>query len=220
MDSAQVGEGPCCPLCHEVDSVFWHRDSRREYRRCRRCLLVFVPPVFHLEPVAEKAEYDLHDNDPEDAGYRRFLSRVAQPLLARLPEPANGLDFGCGPGPALARMLEGAGHSVALYDKYYFPDPDPLGRDYDFVCATEVVEHLADPATEFNRLFGMLRPGGWLAIMTKRVRDQAAFSHWHYIQDPTHIAFYSEQTFAWIARHWQVEWELVGADVVFLRRRM
>ncbi len=200
----------------------WHRVERaagvRDYLHCADCALVFVPAQFHLDAAAEKAVYDLHHNDPADAGYRRFLSRLTQPLLQRLPPQSRGLDFGCGPGPALAQMLSESGHSVALYDKFYFPDATVLQGEYDFVCATEVLEHLADPRAVLQQLFGILRSGGWLAIMTKRVRDQAAFARWHYINDPTHIIFFSDATFQWIGNHWNARVEVLGADVVLLQK--
>ncbi len=207
-----------CPLCQGVTLTPWHQDGVRPYWLCTACALVFVPRPYHLDTAAEKAIYDLHQNDTGDAGYRRFLSRLLTPLLARLPGHASGLDFGCGPGPVLATMLEDAGHTVQLYDKLYQPDATVLDRCYDFVTASEVVEHLDQPRVTWNTLQNLLKPGGWLAIMTKRVRDQAAFSRWHYIRDPTHIAFYHDATFAWIARHWQLSLDICGADVVLLQK--
>lgn len=207
-----------CPLCTEQQVSFWHRDRHREYWRCDHCELVFVPPAFHLDAAAEKAIYDQHENHPADAGYRRFLNRLVQPLLQRLPPAAVGLDFGCGPGPALAEMLREAGHTVTLYDKFYYPDAKVWLNTYDFICATEVLEHLVNPRAGLEQLFQHLNPGGWLGVMTKRVRDQAAFARWHYIQDLTHICFFSERTFVWIAQHWNAQLEILGDDVVLLRR--
>ena len=108
-----------CPLCGEAAPHHYHRDLRREYLQCVRCALVFVPSHYHLDRDAERAEYELHENDPADAGYRRFLSRLVDPLVQRLPDNAAGLDFGCGPGPALAAMLEEQGFSMSLYDPFY-----------------------------------------------------------------------------------------------------
>lgn len=207
-----------CPLCDGQKIEPWHRDRRRDYLRCADCNLVFVPASFHLDAVAEKAIYDQHENDPGDAGYRRFLMRLTHRLLQRLPPQSTGLDFGCGPGPALAAMLREAGHSVALYDKFYFPDATVLQQQYDFICATEVLEHLPDPRAVLDSLFACLRPGGWLGVMTKRARDQAAFARWHYILDPTHICFFSDHTFGWIATHWGARLEMLGDDVVLLQK--
>ncbi len=174
-----------------------------------------MPPEFHLSFAAERTYYDLHENRPDDPGYHRFLNRLFAPLASRLPAGARGLDFGCGPGPALAAMFEAAGHDVALYDRHYAPDASVLAEAYDFITLTEVAEHLARPGAELDRLWQALRPGGWLAVMTKRIRDQAAFRTWHYITDPTHVAFFSEATFHWLATRWSARLEIVGADVVY-----
>jgi len=48
-----------------------------------------------------------------DPRYRRFLARLAEPLIAHLPKGARGLDFGCGPGPTLSLMLREAGFACA-----------------------------------------------------------------------------------------------------------
>ena len=208
-----------CPLCSALELRDFHRDRRREYRVCARCELVFVPDCYLLDAAAERAEYDLHRNEVDDPGYRGFLSRLAVPMLERLQPGARGLDFGCGPGPALARMLEEAGCEMALYDIFYQPDDSVLSRRYDFVCATEVVEHLHRPGEELARLWALLRPGGYLGIMTKLVRDEQAFARWHYKNDPTHVSFFSRRSWEWWAGQRQAVLEFVGADVMILQRR-
>ncbi|WMC10599.1 class I SAM-dependent methyltransferase [Oceanimonas pelagia] len=207
----------CCPLCDFSDHALFHQDRRR-YHRCARCGLIFVEPAQRLAAEAEKAEYDLHDNDPEDAGYRRFLSRLAAPLMARLAPGSVGLDFGCGPGPALAAMFNEAGFSVTTYDPYYAHYPERLQRQYDFVTCTEAIEHFYSPGREWRRLLAMLRPGGWLGLMTKLARDQAAFASWHYKQDPTHVCFFSRDTFVWLAERDGLGIEFIGADVILLHK--
>lgn len=208
-----------CPLCATAEPTLYHRDHTRSYWQCIDCDLVFVPPEFHLDTTAEKAYYDLHENDPADPRYRRFLSRLAEPLLTQLSKDDSGLDFGCGPGPALAQMLAEAGMTVHLYDHFYVPDASVWEQRYDFITATEVFEHLHAPMQEIERLFAILKPGGWLGIMTKRVRNQTAFTQWHYITDPTHICYYSEATFAWIATRWNAELAFPAADVALLQKR-
>ncbi|MDP5292939.1 class I SAM-dependent methyltransferase [Oceanimonas sp. CHS3-5] len=207
----------CCPLCDFPDHALFHQDRRR-YHQCARCRLIFVEPGQRLTHEAEKAEYDLHDNDPQDGGYRRFLSRLATPLTARLAPGSEGLDFGCGPGPALAAMLNEAGFAVTTYDPYYADRPERLQRQYDFVTCTEAIEHFYFPGREWQRLLAMIRPGGWLGLMTKLARDQAAFATWHYKQDPTHVCFFSRDTFLWLAERDGLGIEFVGADVILLHK--
>jgi SAM-dependent methyltransferase len=207
-----------CPLCSAAPAVYFHRDAQREYWRCGRCHLVFVLAKYHLPVRAEKANYDLHENDPEDAGYRWFLGRVFAPLIEKLSSGAEGLDFGSGPGPTLSVMLAEAGFPTAIYDPFYAPNLNVWQEQYDFVTATEVVEHLHRPMTDLQRVWDVLKPGGWLGIMTKRVLDVAAFARWHYKDDPTHVAFFAEATFHWLASHWSAKVEIVGPDVVFLQK--
>jgi SAM-dependent methyltransferase len=208
-----------CPLCRGSSVEPFHRDRRREYLRCSDCRLVFVPPTQYLDAAAERAEYDLHQNDPADPRYRRFLGRLAEPLLASMPPRSQGLDFGCGPGPALARMLVEAGQQVALYDPFYAPDESLLQQRYDFITATEVVEHLHRPGEELDRLWQLLRPGGGvLGLMTKLVIDAEAFARWHYKNDPTHVCFFSRDTFDWLARRWGAGLRIIGTDVILLTR--
>jgi SAM-dependent methyltransferase len=214
-----MNEGMRCPLCNGTDVAPYHTDRRRHYLLCGECKLVFVPPAYYLSPAAERAEYDLHRNAVDDAGYRSFLARLADPLLARLPVGAQGLDFGCGPGPALAAMLEEAGCAVRVYDPFYAADESVLMQQYDFICATEVVEHLHHPAAELERLWSLLAPGGWLGVMTKLVRDPEAFASWHYKNDPTHVCFFSRDSWQWWARRYGAGLEFIGADVILLRRQ-
>jgi SAM-dependent methyltransferase len=208
-----------CPLCHGRDVAPYHEDARRPYLQCGNCRLVFVPPAWRLDREAERAEYDLHRNEVDDPGYRRFLSRVFDPLRERLSPGARGLDFGCGPGPALAQMLREAGFEVVLYDSFYWPAAEALERSYGFICATEVVEHLHWPGPELERLWSCLEPGGWLAVMTKLVRDVEAFSRWHYKNDATHVCFFSDASWRWWAAEHETVAEFIGADVILLQKR-
>lgn len=194
------------------------RVDARDYGRCDACEASFVLPAQHPSAAEERTEYELHRNDPSDAHYRRFLARLAQPLLDRLAPGSDGLDFGCGPGPVLADMLRAFGHRVALYDPFFAPDASALLRGYDFITCTEVVEHFHRPAAEFARLDTLLRPGGWLAIMTCFQADDARFARWHYRRDPTHVVFYRAATFRLLARRFAWHCEIPVKDVVLMRK--
>jgi len=184
-----------CPLCSGYNIQHFSQDKKRNYWQCQACDLVFVDKSQQLNHDDEKAVYQQHENNPEDAGYRKFLSRMSQPMLERILPDSHGLDFGCGPGPTLSLMFEEAGHRMAIYDPYFANNPEALKQPYDFITSTEVFEHLSAPKQVLEQLIPILKPGGWLGLMTKRVIDQDAFKSWHYKNDPTHITFFSEQTF-------------------------
>ena len=190
---------PACPVCLARPTATFADLDGRSYWRCLRCLATFLDPAHLPGPAEERAHYLTHENDPADPRYRAFLARLADPLIAVLPYAMSGLDYGCGPGPALAQMMREAGHHMAIYDPFFANDADALARTYDFITCTEVAEHFHDPHGTFAKLDAMLKPGGWLAIMTTFQTDDDRFAGWHYRKDPTHVVFYRRQTMRQIA---------------------
>lgn len=207
-----------CPLCASEQTHFYHQDKRRTYWHCNECELVFVDPTALPSLSQEKAEYDLHQNTPDDEGYRRFLNKVSNPVIQTLPAESKGLDFGCGPAPVLASMLSEAGMHMTVFDPIYHKNTDYQHNAYDFITSTEAVEHFHQPINELTLLYKLLNPGGVLVIMTKRVISQSRFASWHYKNDRTHVSFFSEATFKWIAAHFSMELTIVSDDVVFLKK--
>lgn len=208
-----------CIVCHAAAPRPFQTVGGRDYWRCDACAATFLSPSQMPDAATEWAEYAAHENDPADPGYRRFLSRLAGPLLERLRPGSSVLDYGCGPGPALAAMLAEAGHDAAVWDPFFAPDPAPLGRAYDAVTCTEVVEHLHDPAATFARLDALLKPGGWLGIMTCFQTDDARFADWHYRRDPTHVVFYREATLHNIAARFGWRCDIPARNVALMHKK-
>lgn len=208
-----------CPLCLSSSHRHFYEDKRRSYLQCSECALVYVPPQFYLTPEAEKAEYDLHENTVDDPGYRQFLNRLWAPLSERLERGSLVLEFGCGPGPALADMMRSDGMNVALFDHFYFPDSSVLKPNhYHAITSTEVIEHVQHPNALLPKWHQWLIDGGTLALMTKLVMDVDAFSRWHYKNDPTHICFYSHETFEWLSEWLKMGYTQMDKDVAFFKK--
>ena len=208
-----------CPLCDQPHSDFYWQDKRREYRQCPRCKLVFVPQKYWLSEHEEKQRYDLHRNLDSDMGYQRFLARIIEPLCKQLqPKQKKGLEFGSGSGPVLFAMLKQQGFEMEHYDKFYQADKRVLQQQYDFITATEVFEHLQNPAQTIKMLWSLLKEQGILAIMTKQVIDRQAFSRWHYKNDETHIVFFSRNSFDFLAQKLNAEVYYYQNDIVLLRK--
>ncbi len=213
-----VPQAMACPLCGGVAGLFCE-DRTRRYFACTDCALVSADPAAHLSPQDERAIYDLHRNTPEDAGYRAFLSRLAGPLREHLQPGMQGLDFGCGPGPVLSLLLRDAGLAMADYDPFYAPDATLLGRQYDVVTCTEVVEHFRDPLAGWAQLAALVRPGGWLGVMTQLAPDTPErFLRWRYRDDRTHLSFHRLPTLQWLARRFGFSLTQVEPRVFLLLR--
>lgn len=208
---------PSCPLCEHPHSYPLPVAGKR-YHRCQGCELVWLEAADHLDAGAEKAVYDDHDNRVDDPGYRGFLMRAFGEVLSRVSPPASGLDFGCGPGPALIAMGREAGYQMAGYDKFYADEPELLARQYDFITSTEVIEHLADPRAVLDGLWHCLKPGGVLVLQTQRVLGDDRFKTWRYRHDPTHITFFAEASFHTLGSRWQAGVAFPHSDVVIFTK--
>jgi SAM-dependent methyltransferase len=216
-----------CILCSKIDLIELCRApsplGERLYLHCQHCDLVYLDPNQRLSLRDERAQYDLHSNQIDDLGYRKFLNRLVLPLAKHLPTPPKrvlqGLDFGCGPEPALAKLLGESGHEIQSYDPTYFPCIDLLNFQYDFITCSEVIEHMYDPLREFRGIHHMLKPGAILAIMTGMCTSWQDFASWHYRRELTHVCFYGRKSMGWIGRHfnWQLRY-LQGSVAIFANK--
>lgn len=202
-----------CPLCLAPRASYFGQSLQRPFHRCGRCELTFLEPALRPSPQEERAEYELHHNDPHDPGYRRYLQRLTAPLTEGLPPGSHGLDFGCGPTPAVELLLAEEGMVVESYDPIFAPRINLLERTYDFVVCSEVVEHMHDPRAGFLQLAALISPGGRLGVMTQMLVDSVDFVGWHYARERSHVCFYRPHTMAWIAEHHGWEVRLLGVSV-------
>jgi len=210
-----------CPLCRadNRDTLHASSPSGGGYLRCNTCDLIYVTFDGILSPAEEQSRYLTHDNTHENAGYVDMLTRFIERAVTPHISTGKALEFGCGPGPVLADLLEARGFSVSLYDPYFAPDPGPLDCTYDIVTSTEVLEHVTDARSLWDRLRQLVKPGGYLAFTTRFHPGADAFAEWWYRRDPTHIRFYSRNTIRWAAAEY--DWDLLlldDRDTATLRR--
>lgn len=208
-----------CPLCLSPTKIFFTcKREHKTYQHCDLCDLRFLNPLHRLTLEQESKHYSLHQNFATDAQYQEFFHPLFNAIKPCLKPEAKGLDYGCGIDSALAFLLRNAGFQVALYDPIYFPNGETLETTYDFIVCTETVEHFYDPRREFKRLHALLKNNAILAVMTLLVPANVEFENWHYRQDPTHVSFYSEKTFAWLTKFLGVKkLNIISNRLVFLQ---
>ena len=204
-----------CILCNS-SSVFqltftktYKKLGQRSYLRCRECDLIFVPEEFHLSPDDEEARYRLHHNSLSNEGYVKMFREKITLIREYCPGVGSVIDYGCGHEPVLTELLEREKYHCDKYDLYFHPGfPE---RSYDLVISTEVFEHLRDVRYELTRIFSLINPGGFLAVMTSFHDSTGQFEDWWYHSDPTHICFFSKRTFDWIS-------EQFGFEIIYTNR--
>ncbi|MFP4459098.1 MAG: class I SAM-dependent methyltransferase [Candidatus Zixiibacteriota bacterium] len=108
----------------------------------------------------------------------------------------KGLDYGCGPGPALAELLARRNIECDNYDPFFYPNKKT--DRYDFILSTEVFEHLYNPSQDIENIASRIKPGGFLGIMTVRWTDLEQFKNWYYLNDDTHVIFFHRKSFEYI----------------------
>jgi SAM-dependent methyltransferase len=172
----------------------------REYFPCPGCGLIFVDEKHHPSPKTAKARYATHQNNPGDAGYLAFLNQALTPALPHLQKSRRGLDYGCGPSPVLVGLLRERGYSCTGYDPLFFPALPP--GPFDFIFATEVLEHLHHPRPDLEMITRLLAPDGIFTIMTEPWTSLADFPGWHYTKDFTHVCFYHFRTIDYICKQY------------------
>lgn len=181
----------------------------RPYLRCECCGSVYVKPADHLTPAKEIGVYRLHENSTLDPRYRAYLSPILDLAWGALsqqvsPRTLSVLDFGSGPladseESFVCSFFREKGCRAQAYDPYFRPG-ELEKSSFDLIVACEVAEHFRDPAAEFRQVIELLRENGVLAIQTELLPEIEDFDSWYYRRDPTHIAFYTPNSFAWLAK--------------------
>ena len=186
-----------CPLCHQT-GTFYLAFRSRDYYQCPTCSGVFMDPAGYLSLEAEKTRYETHNNDPSDVRYQTFVRPLVDAIIQAYPNTSNGLDYGCGTGPVIHKLLTDEAYPLHLYDPFFYPIKENLNRTYDYIVVCEVIEHFHHPDHEFQRLKNLLQKTGTLYLKTALIDKVPSFLDWYYKNDPTHVFFYHSKTLAWI----------------------
>jgi len=191
LDSLSVPEVSRCPVCEENDPITVFREPSRTFFRCRVCGTIYQMDYTHTgDSYTEEYFFSEYRNQYgrtylEDFDTIRGLARSRIQHLRGLKKTGSSrlLDVGCAYGPFLKEAAE-AGYQVTGIDpaesavKYVretlgyaahclqFEDYEPDPEGYDLITMWYVIEHFSSTAEALRKAFGLLKPGGILALAT------------------------------------------------------
>lgn len=209
-----------CHICNKVTTSFIDEKINITYYHCKECEYIFKSSECYQDFDAQKERYNLHTNDENDEGYIAYFQRFMDFVYPFVSTSKSALDFGCGASSILSEMFEKKGISCDFYDPIYHPDGIDNNKKYDLIVSTEVFEHLHQPKEIFDSLLKRLEKGGYLALQTQfHTNDREVFIKWYYHQDPTHIVFFTAETFRVLCKMFDCEFVRDnGKNMVLIRK--
>ncbi|TEW72460.1 class I SAM-dependent methyltransferase [Gramella jeungdoensis] len=201
-----------CKLCNSKTTLFYSI-KYIDYYKCSACFAVLMDPNCYPSINNEKKRYLEHNNNVHDLGYQKFVDPIVKAVKKDFNNTATGLDFGCGTGPVITKLLRDKNYSITTYDPFFDNNLNALETNYNFIVCCEVIEHFHNPLQEFKRLKNLLKPQGRLYCMTDLFSENINFKNWYYKEDNTHVIFYHKNTFNWIQKN-------VGFSKVTMNNRL
>lgn len=196
-----------CKICEGETYIIYDEQFKMDYHRCQSCGFIYEDVKHHVNSLEEKEEYDRHNNSIEDEGYVNMFKRFIEAFEPYVTGK-DLLEYGSGPEPVFSEVLRRQGYHVTSYDPFYLPDETYKEKKYDLITSTEVFEHFVEPTIEVEKLVDLLKVGGLLCVMTQFPKDDEHFKKWWYRRDPTHISFFTIESFNCLC-------ERFGLDMVY-----
>jgi tRNA pseudouridine65 synthase len=202
-----------CPLCNSISIFPFHVEQQRNFSSCKNCGIVFQFVDELPQADVEQSRYETHNNDLQNPGYREFLTPLRDLIIkhSSLRESiVEGLDYGCGPTTAMQELFAEAGINFSSWDPFFFPERPSHKNQFDLICASEVIEHFHNPLDSFADINDLLKPDAILGLQTNSLECPENFPGWWYARDLTHVSFYTETCFKWLAEYFN--WTVLHLD--------
>ncbi len=228
---------------HELDVELFRCTSpgygnHAQIVQCDHCGLVYANPRWTTEEleaayVAVEDETYVSEREGRELSFRKHLSS-----LEKYTGPGNGrslLDIGAYIGVFVevaaaagweAYGIEPSSWAVSQAIKrglrVYQGTQDAqeiIGQQFDVVTMWDVIEHVADPASELRKSYNLLKPGGWLSVHTMNIESVTARllgRRWPWLMD-MHLYYFSQKTLAALLQNigYEVIWS--GTQGRYLR---
>ncbi len=208
--------GPACKVCGASARARFAEKDGYAFVRCQECRFVFLDPMPADDELA--ALYNADGEARSGVGKRASRTRRAHMKLLRFFRYAAGkdtLDLGCGGGIMVAALGRVARRSAGLdidsqaiglarssYPKHrfvagHFRDAPFEADAFDFVHASEIIEHVNDLDAFMALLARITRPGGHVYITTPDIGHSKVpgdVRDWDLFAPPRHLQFFDRST--------------------------
>ena len=220
-----AAQAPTCPVSGSTNVKKLCVVDGYEIWRCAESATDFVWPMPTDQELTDYYNRAAYFEGGEHGGYTNYdvqtepsLQMVTE-LLDRFPASdgkLSVLDVGCSYGSHLRlaadRQWQCFGVELSAHARQMAKErhgdlmtvveraEDLPNRRYDLVLMLEVIEHLKDPYPLFATLFdkGAIGPDTLVAITTPNARSNDAIADpakWEFRHPPSHLVYYSAQTF-------------------------
>ena len=213
-----------CKVCGMPPVVFGETDVLRKYLvqyfRCERCGFIQTEAPYWLEEAYSSAIA------MQDVGImQRNLANceVTSAVLNLLfPKMSSAVDFGAGHG-VFVRMMRDRGFNFYWSDLHATNDyargfEFKEGSTYDFLTAFEVLEHLANPVSDLERMMSLSENVFVSTCLLPEPAPRLA-DWWYYV--PTsgqHISFYTKESLRLLATCFERHLLSVGPYHLFTKK--
>jgi len=184
-----------CPICGTKQIKTIAGDFELLY--CQNCGLYSKDEKTFLNPIDEFKRYDQHSSIG-DEHYKSFMNEFVLTAVFPFVNQGIAIDYGAGKTGVIKSILEASGFKCESYDPYFDKDKSTLNQTYDLLVSTEVVEHFQAIMLEWKKMVDLVKPNGFIAIMTQFAKED--LGNWWYLRDQTHYHFYQQRTFDYIAK--------------------
>jgi len=215
-------EIPSCPVCQSKKSV--RKIINRDYQltKCLDCGLLWdsAPPL----DTSALYEEEYYNSSLLKGGYGNYSQAMKlnsktfrHRLISSQSKIASKgwlLDVGCALGDCLIHAKDlGWEHPLGL-DVSEFAIKFASSRDLSVFCGSlinhsfqpnsfdllllqDVIEHIADPLSHLKAAYQLLKPGGWIYVVTPDVEglwSKLLGSHWYHYKPKEHLTYFSKST--------------------------
>ena len=205
--NAQMQVKMNCLVCYSQNLKMIQLEVKGSFWGCLDCEYVFKDAKQRLILKDETQRYREHNNDLNDSRYLEYLLKTFNKISTYLSGDEKVIDYGCGPTKGLEKALEKTGYDVTSFDPIFFPKNLDKKVQADVIFCSEAIEHSYEPIKVFDHWEALISGKGWVTLRTAFHPGLDHLKGWWYLNDPTHVGFFSEATWKWIAEKysWKID---------------